>query len=267
MLEKLLLHSTSIDDRGLAAIAIYLVNNTRLKNLGLRIRHPIWVAGVLQFAAEHDPGGSSDTCIPYMVESLANITTLKTLHLISSSSISPSGWIVLSDLLQDSKLEEIDLFNNNVNDEVTIAFANALVDNRTLKVLGISGRTTVTARGWEALSNLLCDTASIDETYSSNHALWSLWNKAACLIVPPWGSNISCDLISLLRMNQNDDKFEVARQKILRYHFLNGNASIQEFVGMELTVCPHIISWLGRDERGFSLLYQYLQRAECAIVV
>ena len=106
-----------------------------------------------------------DTCIPYMVESLANITTLKNLGL---SSISPSGWIVLSDLLQNSKLEELDLVENagNVNNGVMITFANALVNNNTLKTLRVGNAVgnllnNTATKSFEAFSNLLCTTASI----------------------------------------------------------------------------------------------------------
>ena len=76
----------------------------------------------------------------------------------------------------------------------------------------------------------------------------------------PWRPLAQSDHIAcLLEMNENIDKFEVARQKILQYHFWGGKGSIQELVGMDLAVSPRVIAWLGRDEKGFSLLYQFLQ--------
>ena len=62
-----------------------------------------------------------------------------------------------------------------------------------------------------------------------------------------------------LELNKNDDKFDVARQKIIRYHFLNGEDNMQEFVSMELEVLPHAIGWTGRDDTGHSILYQLVR--------
>ena len=72
-------------------------------------------------------------------------------------------------------------------------------------------------------------------------------------------SDLPSDLISHLRLNQNDDKAEVARQKILKYHFHNGEKNVEEFVGMELKVLPREISWVGRNVDGLALLYNLLQ--------
>ena len=80
-------------------------------------------------------------------------------------------------------------------------------------------------------------------------------------IVPVDESYLSCDIVPLFlfRMNQRDDKFEVARQKIVEYHFLNCNASIHELVDLAWVVSPEVIAWLGRDEQVFSLLYLFVQ--------
>ena len=62
-----------------------------------------------------------------------------------------------------------------------------------------------------------------------------------------------------MRLIQNDDKAEVARQKILKYHFHNREKNAEEFVGMELEVLPRAISWVGRKVDGLALLYNLLQ--------
>ena len=61
-----------------------------------------------------------------------------------------------------------------------------------------------------------------------------------------------------LQLNGDSNKTEVARQKILKYHFLAGDdINIQEFVAMEMKVLPHAIAWIGRDDAGNSLLYKF----------
>ena len=69
-------------------------------------------------------------------------------------------------------------------------------------------------------------------------------------------------------MNWNDNKLEVARQKILQFHFTNGD-NIQEFVDMKLNVIPHAVAWMARGgigetwygshDTGHSLLYQLVK--------
>jgi len=69
-------------------------------------------------------------------------------------------------------------------------------------------------------------------------------------------------LKSLLKLNQNDNKQEVARQKLIRYYFSNDDGSVvkvEEFVDMELDVLPQAIAWAGRDDTGHSLLYKLFQ--------
>ena len=62
-----------------------------------------------------------------------------------------------------------------------------------------------------------------------------------------------------MRLNQNDNKAEVARQKILQYHFSSGEINIQDFVGMELKVFSRAMLWIGRDVDGLSLFHNLLQ--------
>jgi len=58
------------------------------------------------------------------------------------------------------------------------------------------------------------------------------------------------DLLSYLELNKNEDKGEVARQKILQTHFLDDHTSkIQELLDMELEMMPSTIAWIGRPNR------------------
>jgi len=68
------------------------------------------------------------------------------------------------------------------------------------------------------------------------------------------------DLFSYLELNKNDNKFEVARQKIIQQHFLRGdNINIDEFLDMDVEVLPRAIAWIGRDATGQSLLFKLVQ--------
>ena len=148
-----------------------------------------------------------------------------------------------------------------INDEVTIVFANALVNNTDLQSLQFDQNRVITVRGWTALANTLCSKGSIDSMYTSNHTLRSVtWKDGT-----PEGQefiwsimNLPNDLRSSLRLNQNDNKSEVARQKILKCHFSNGESNVEVFVSMDMKVLPHAISWIGRDVDGL-LLYNLLQ--------
>lgn len=58
-----------------------------------------------------------------------------------------------------------------------------------------------------------------------------------------------------MKLNENDDKHEVARQKIIQCHFRGGEKNIETFVGMSEVVVPHALAWVGRNTTGFSLMY------------
>jgi hypothetical protein len=58
---------------------------------------------------------------------------------------------------------------------------------------------------------------------------------------------------SLLEMNKQSNKSEVARKKILR------TVNIHTFVHMRESMLPFAIEWVGRDDLGFSLMYFVVQ--------
>ena len=61
---------------------------------------------------------------------------------------------------------------------------------------------------------------------------------------------------TLLQMNCNENKSDVARQKIIFHHFSGADASYEVFISMNTKLLPQAIRWIGRDELGFSLMYQ-----------
>ena len=140
-----------------------------------------------------------------------------------------------------------------INDEAVTNFANTLVGNTCLKTLYLYHQhLSITTRGWDALANTLCNQNGIVSIYNSNHTLQRVLCTNDDDRLPP-------DLASLLIMNENDNKSEVARQKIVQYYFINGEENMQEFVDMELELLPHAIAWMGQDDTGHSILYQLVR--------
>jgi len=63
----------------------------------------------------------------------------------------------------------------------------------------------------------------------------------------------------MLSMNKNPNKAEVARKKILKCHFSEGNSGINALACMHETVMPHAFEWMGRDELGYSSMFRFVQ--------
>ena len=233
---------------GVAALANVLPNMSMLRSLRLSENRHITTVGwgaLFNTLQTHNSAleklyltgnNIDDEVVNTMVDAIANMRSLKKLYLSSNQLITPSGWGAISDLLNrpNSRLHTLYLQNNenSINDDVVTSFANSLVSNTSLKELHFSRNDAVTARGWAALSNVLCNKASLGSIYNSNHTLGMVM----------WKDNLPSDLVSCLRLNRNNDKAEVARQKILRYHFSCGESNIQDFVGMELEVLPRAMS-------------------------
>ena len=264
-LENLDVSGNNIDDGGMTVLSNLLGNNTALKSLNLTNNRFITPAGWQAFfnrlqtchlvLEELDLTFNTidDAGIPPLAIALSNASSLSRLRLGDNSSVTPAGWMALSTLLRPgSSLEELYLTSgNNINDETVIGFANVLVNNTSTKTLklGYSG-STITLMGWEAITNVLCNKSSIDSIYRSNHTLQNVG----------WVDNRPDDLLSYLKLNENDNKSEVARQKILQHHFLSGdNINIDEFLDMDMEVLPHAIAWIGRDGTGQSLLFKLVQ--------
>jgi hypothetical protein len=83
-------------------------------------------------------------------------------------------------------------------------------------------------------------------TYCSNHTLEILSNNDFELLLPE-------DLASLLRLNRENSKREAACLKITKVHFSGHDSNMQPFMDMDLSVRPHAIAWMARDERVYQI--------------
>jgi Ran GTPase-activating protein (RanGAP) involved in mRNA processing and transport len=253
--------NTGLDDDGAIVLAESLAKNSSLKKLdmscSLDITSEGWAAffAILldsQFSLEAldlsynfiDHSGAA-----VLVHLLASMTNLHTLFLRGNDFGVHELREYTRFLQPTSMVTTLDLAENHFNDEVVIEFAEAIAKNTILEILIIGGA-EVTDRSWAALSCALCDESSIETMYSSNHTLHTIKK-----IHRDIRATIPEDLTSLLHLNKIQDKKAVARQKIIQRHFCPGKINIEFFDCMSTVHFPCAIEWIGRDEFGFSLLY------------
>jgi len=285
-LKKLSISGNNVDDVGVAALGSLMSHMTSLEalNIDTMIDGPnsITPHGWVSFFTTLQDSNNTrlaelclhsnqidDEGIRQLVPLVSNMTSLKHLTLNNNRSVTPTGWLALSDYLQSPNfaLKELCLFDNNINDDTVAAFTSALVHNKILEWLTLDDcldedeNELISERGWDAISALICNKTSMIDTYNSNHTLHSV-----CYYIP-------VELDSLLDLNKNKDKTEVARQKILQTHFRtedNDTTNMQVLLDLELEVMPVAISWMGRPTHddswrgakvsGMSLLYNLMRR-------
>jgi hypothetical protein len=143
-------------------------------------------------------------------------------------------------------------------EQLTQTLVNSLQRNTSLRTLKISywqerfyqsDEDELPHFRWPSVSNLLCDTSSIDTTMQSNHTLESVYG--------PLNSNkVPINIYSILFMNRNMNKHAVIREKLLRNHNLDQ-------INFVPTSLPIVFSWLGDagvDQRlGLSQLFRMLR--------
>ena len=115
--------------------------------------------------------------------------------------------------------------------------------------------------------NLLCNTSSVDATYFSNHALCSLGGFVVEEL-DEYSDDDDSDIFEfemplkvydLLKMNEDDDKKQVARKKIIKHHF-SGDFNLNALIGSDQKLLPHKISWFGRDALGLSVVFSIMKK-------
>ena len=63
----------------------------------------------------------------------------------------------------------------------------------------------------------------------------------------------------LLKMNEDEDKKQVARRKVIQHHF-SGDFDVNALIEDDQTLLPRKISWFGRDSLGLSVVYGIISR-------
>eukprot|EP00984_Skeletonema_dohrnii_P003725 scaffold1290_cov112-Skeletonema_dohrnii-CCMP3373.AAC.3 len=249
------LRSGSISEAGMEAISNGISHNTTLETLDF-CHFPITVGGGLCLA-----------------EAISNNSALALKKLNLAGAVhcaqfapSPEGWAIFFGFLSNSQLQDLRLGDNNISDDVIPFMVECLNSMTSLTELCLWECSDVTPSGWsdffrllknnrslrkcnmransifnmsvvEDMSSTLCDGTSIESIFNSNHTL--------SMIEPLFPMDPGIKL--LLKMNENDDKVEVARQKIIKYYFLQQN-NLHELGRMDLGLLPRVLGYVDKYE-------------------
>jgi hypothetical protein len=104
------------------------------------------------------------------------------------------------------------------------------------------------------IEKLLCDARSIESLSNSNHALEKILMGFWC----EYEEELSSVAMQCLKLNsENENKYMVIRNKILRFYFV-GNFDITPFVKMPLSILPEVLSQIEGNAK-WSAIYGFLQ--------
>ena len=149
------------------------------------------------------------------------------------------GCEALATLLKaaNCNIHTLELRNNTITNEGAITIANSLANNTKLQKLDLSHNPIVLDSVWGKFSNALCNTSSVNDTYSSNHTLQTLRLNY-------------CDISnSLLRLNKCTNKSHVAIKKIIKHH---PDIDMEPLYGWNkdgewtLKSLPYVVAWFER---------------------
>jgi hypothetical protein len=260
-----------INDKGAFAIASALGENISLENLNMSRNRNISSSGWINcflVMRQHEirlvdlnlsDNNIDDLGATMLVTILVKMSALESFRLCKMTSVSADGWREFADVLKprsSSKLRVLYLgkpYNapSQMDDSVIICFADALVGNTSLSELSLCNQ-WISDVGRRALFHTLCDKSSLVNTFLSNHTLQSIYYHR-------FYDAVTGDLKSLLAMNKCENKFEVARKKILANHFGDVGACVRRiFAPMPALILPTALSWIGRDRREYSMMYHFL---------
>ena len=172
--------------------------------------------------------------------------------LLSGNHIGNVGCGAIATLLDNPNcnLQHLDLLSNNIGNEGAITIANSLANNTTLQKLILSHNPFDQSVVEESFCKVLCNTSSINSTYSSNHML-----KKIVLT-----SGTGPQLVSLLKINKGTNKSHVAMKKILKYHPNIDMGPMFEWDAEDeqsLKALPYVISWFERAGKAVSAFPGY----------
>jgi len=271
--KRLSIGSIGLDSESCSILLNALTENTSVKGLDLQDG---MYGGATTFVRDLSAWLQNNSTVQYLCLENCNITdqgvtllgnalmrnsTLQVLDISRNRSITSMAWQAFSVYLRNhnSTLKKLHVMGTDMNDEGLMVLLNALANDTTLKTLVAHPNSSISDIGWKALADLLCDKTSLNSICMSNHTLRQVYASLGFYSTddPP-----KDHLVSLLKLNENDDKQEVVRHKLIRYYFSNddgGIVKVEEFVVMELEVLPRAIAWIGRDDTGHSLLYKLFQ--------
>ncbi len=243
------LNRVGIDDEGLISLGEALAVNKKLRSLNLENNDSITLVGWQGFARCLSNPNSS----------------LKELILQNCNIDDSKAAAIFSLLMENSSLKSLYLFDNDdIDRNGLVAFFDVLLRSKSTVIgdLWLPDSihfNQITNDEYDILIRALCDTSSIEATYSSNHTFhycerfddnrWFFRDKT-----------VYESIEQFLDMNSRGG-VEASRQKILEHHFDDEENSrgINYLLQMHATVLPNAIEWIGRDERGYSAMFDFVQ--------
>lgn len=149
-------------------------------------------------------------------------------------------------MIQDPqcKLAELDIAYWNIDDESAIILANGLKANTSLIELALIQSNVITDKGWHSISLALCDTSSINATYTSNHTIKQIHLPSGHN--PTSGSGEALVHFLIEEMNDSNNKKLTAKKKILYYH--NQNLDMHLLFEWDMKALPYVTKWFDEYE-------------------
>jgi len=149
-----------------------------------------------------DANRISDMVGQELVDSLLGHTNLECLSL-GDNEINIQTCSALSKLLTstNTKLAEINLENNHINDEATSILTNALNKNKVLKKLNLSFNCDITQQGWQIFSTCMQQGGSIIETL--NISSTNISNQGISALGSSLIGNTTLKTLDLYDINNN----------------------------------------------------------------
>ena len=273
-LKKLSLSGSSlIDDRGVIALGQVLFSHSQLREIDLSNNRHVtaggWCASFCEMIGFDAPLQRvvldncqiNDMGISLLVNALTGVKTLEHLSLDQCDN-THYGLRFLSALVKcnNPALPVISCYGNllgpdeRMNDAVLVNFARALEHNTNLQRLETSlcDNQIVTERGWDAVEGVLCNQSSIEAIYSSNHTLQHMFSEP---------TDLPDQIAYYLKLNENKNKAEVVRQKLIHYYFIDGSQHMNVFMNMGEEPKLHAMGWMCRNSDGLSIMYQFAKSA------
>ena len=165
------------------------------------------------------------------------------LHL-SGNGIGNAGCEVLATLLSDPNcsIQKLHLDHNNIGNEGVATIGNSLANNTKLTTLFLYANPIHQPSALDLFARVLCDTSSVNNTFTSNHTLQSLTLPNQMLQAWIW---------RILNLNSSTNKSRVAIEKVIKCHpnidmepLLNWN--MEGECDQDLKALPYVISWFER---------------------
>ena len=177
--------------------------------------------------------------------------TPKVLNLGDNRNIGEIGCESIANLLKDPmcRVEDFSLCENTWTDNPSaILLANAFLNNKTLKKINLTG-TEITATGFKALLESVCNLTTINSTYNSNHTLQVIKHSVCDWLNETYKLDEileeDLDLKEYLDWNMNENKKMVARKKVFMKHFIQ-NFSFTPFEEMKPELLVRVLVFMDR---------------------